>query len=1455
MSNQRRASRGQVDPAFDLPWDALNEQRGEKPLPAPPSTASLSRKNNHLESTTEVHSNISGIGAYPPASVTSGHGGPRARSEATPEPSADRSRPASATSLENMQASYSVRYPRTGKPVKDKNYIKTTKYTFLTFVPLNLIGQFRRIYNLYFLVGALTTLGGDATLSKTSAIMPLLVVVLITMIKDGLEDYRRYQADSQANATKYTVVVGDKLEQVASRNIAPGDICMVLKGEKFPSDLVLLSSSIDDGTCFIETSDLDGETNLKRRMAVGPLAPLQDLEEIVQLKGVIRCPLPNEKLNEFDGTIRIEDSVDIVGLQILAGTRDTDDQSPQVMKPTHQTGAVRQRQMYPLSVSQFLPRGALLRNTDYVFGVVVYAGLDTKIMRNLRATSLKFSTLQGKLNWLVFGVFIYNMFLLAYSVAAQIITQRSYSIPYQATGDAFSGPWYLWDPTNPKADNFLTQTNWWSAAGSSILTWFAIYTYVIPISLFVSIELTRVFQGMFMTADLRMRGTRKGEHSRTSTQLGVKGGDTLRSRRQSAASLGRPGSVGHPHTTSPVPNQSQVVQSRPRTGDHANGVLEPNRTDVEGRLGSSSMRGMNISGSVLATTKRNRSALQMTMKLREGKLGPELSEELVPMKANNTNLNEDLGCVEYVFSDKTGTLTQNEMRISKWWVGGETIEELLAPQSLMKRVLEPGQPTKTREDLFSYVRALILAHEVIPSVDDSTGELVYESQSPDETAILEGLKANNVELVGRTKNSLSVSFFDPNEDQHYELLVLLEFNSDRKRMSVVVRHPPPRSSVAGTKGPIFLYCKGADNIILPRLSTDPSVNDPSYVRSAERALEAFSVEGLRTLVVASKLISEDEWSRLSAAHEAAAVAIQDRERKVNAVFDGVESGLKLLGLTAIEDRLQDQVPQTIDYMLKANIRVWVLTGDKQETAINIGMSAQLLNPSMNLYIVNSRSEADITKQIQLAIQQLKERDEWGNDHVVSAPTGYERIFGKSRPPFSQGSGFGDPPELENKWRRNGLVVTGDVLNILFASWSKKDASPGAKPRRKKTTVRSANDRIGDIGNPQPSRASIGSTYSQVELSSSSKVSTWIQKNLKFSGDNAGLTGELTDLQRQFLELATRCNSKAQVVTLVRAHLKKVTLAIGDGANDVTMIQAADIGVGIIGREGAQAVRASDYAFLEFKFLRRLISVHGRYDYMRMCKIIFVSFYKNLAMITLLWIFGFLSMWTGLAPYEDLFLLAYNIVYVSLPPLILAIFEKDIDEEKIEQYPEAYREVQGNIYWDLKTFLIFIAESLWVSAAIFLATWATVGDSTITSTGRDIGFYNLIWFYTTTVFIAVIIKFGIVTRHWTIFHLLGIILSVAMFVIGVYLSVLLEYSESWSAGDIANVPTYYFFILLVPIAVQLPDLLGMALRDAINPPDYVILREEEYQERLQEGGNRDEHRPFGSPLDADHSHRT
>jgi phospholipid-transporting ATPase len=343
-----------------------------------------------------------------------------------------------------------------------------------------------------------------------------------------------------------------------------------------------------------------------------------------------------------------------------------------------------------------------------------------------------------------------------------------------------------------------------------------------------------------------------------------------------------------------------------------------------------------------------------------------------------------------------------------------------------------------------------------------------------------------------------------------QILDVIDFNSDRKRMTVIVRDE---------NGQIIMYTKGADNIMVPRLKND--VANEITLKAMQSHLTSFSEQGLRTLVLAYKNLSEAEYTEFKKKFDSAAKSLADREGRLDRAADSFERDFALIGCSAIEDRLQDQVPETIDYLLRCGIRVWLLTGDKQETAINVGISCRLIQNEMLILKLSALNSNGVSEQLQE----------------------YSGVV------------------LENPKKSAVLVVPGETLSVALES-----------------------------------------------------------------------------LTKEFLQLATSCSSviccrvtplqKALMVRLVKTELRKITLSIGDGANDVSMIQEADIGVGIEGREGAQAVRAADYAFHEFRCLSRLLSVHGRYSLLRLSNLVFYSFYKNISFISTQFVFGQFNSWSG-----------------------------------------------------------------------------------------------------------------------------------------------------------------------------------------------------------------------------------
>lgn len=310
------------------------------------------------------------------------------------------------------------------------------------------------------------------------------------------------------------------------------------------------------------------------------------------------------------------------------------------------------------------------------------------------------------------------------------------------------------------------------------------------------------------------------------------------------------------------------------------------------------------------------------------------AESNTPALARTSNLNEELGMVKYIFSDKTGTLTRNVMEYKKCSVGRQVYDgaSTAIESQLIKDI--PNNPL-----IQEFLTLMSVCHTVIPEKGED-GSVMYHAASPDERALVYGAK--NYGYVFETRTPTHVTVNALGQQESYEILNVLEFTSNRKRMSVIVRN---------AKGEIKLYCKGADTVIYERLAQKGS----AFRDLTLQHLEEFATEGLRTLCLAVTTIPPDVYAEWKDTYHKASLALQQREAKLEDAANLIETNLYLLGATAIEDKLQEGVPETIATLLKAGINLWVLTGDKQETAINIGYSCRLLSQGMDLIILNEDS--------------------------------------------------------------------------------------------------------------------------------------------------------------------------------------------------------------------------------------------------------------------------------------------------------------------------------------------------------------------------------------------------------------------------------------------------------------------------------------------------------------------
>jgi phospholipid-translocating ATPase len=587
------------------------------------------------------------------------------------------------------------------------------------------------------------------------------------------------------------------------------------------------------------------------------------------------------------------------------------------------------------------------------------------------------------------------------------------------------------------------------------------------------------------------------------------------------------------------------------------------------------------------------------------------------------------------------------------------------------------------------------------------------------------------------------------QQEVYELLCILDFNNVRKRMSVILRKDDK----------ITLYCKGADTTVYERLN--PSCAELMELTTSN--LNDFAQSGLRTLCLAAKDIDPSYYKQWKKRHHSASISLTDRDGQLDAVYEEIENGMILLGATAIEDKLQDGVPDAIANLSMAGIKIWVLTGDKQETAVNIGYSCRLLREEMEeVYIIDADTHDGVQKQLQDAVNGMKEK-------------------------------AGEDPEPDNT--KNGSVLNGRDSHILGAAVAS------------------------DV------------TGFALVINGCSLV---------YALDK--------DLELLLLEASARCQAviccrvtplqKSLVVELIKRHRKSVTLAIGDGANDVSMIKSAHIGVGISGQEGMQAVLASDFSLAQFRYLERLLLVHGRWSYLRMCKFLKYFFYKNFAFTLCHVWYAFYCGFSAQTLYDEAFISLYNVCYTSLPVLVLAIYDQDVSDRYSLHYPKLYAPGQRDMFFNKFVFAESIAEGIVTSLLLFMIPYGAFSQS-IGPTGLDISDQKAFGFViASTLIVAVTLRCAIDTTYWTGFNhfvVWGSILFYFIFLL-VFYSEPFGYSYMGTATMLMSTAAFWLTMALTVVVLLTPVILLKLYRRETAPTlaDKVRLKQQLARQPIRRG---------------------
>ncbi|OHW98489.1 phospholipid-translocating p-type ATPase [Colletotrichum incanum] len=1019
------------------------------------------------------------------------------------------------------------------------NEIHTSRYTLWDFFPRQIVYQLSRLAHAYLLIVAiLQVISGLSTTGKFTTIIPLTIFVLLVIAKEGYYDWKRHRADVAENSQPVSVI----------RDVASGS-----KSEVGYQGSTLLQ-------------DLDWMSISWEKLQVGDVVKLSRNEDVPA--DIVILHASGENRRAYVDTMALDGETNLKPKQPPANILDCNTvqgidecqvdfyiEKPNADLYRFDSTVTANGSTLSMKTDEIIYRGSTIRNTSEVIGIVVNTGEECKIRMNAKQTMRpKKPALEGATNDIVICLVLYVTGISTILTLVYISWKGSYE----------SKAWYLSGGTVPLQEIFF---------GFVIM-----FNQVIPLSLYIGLEAIKLCQASLVYDDLS---------------------------------------------------------------------LYDEETDT-------------------------------------------------PAGANNTNNLDDLGQISYVFTDKTGTLTENIMNLRRVSVAGISWLHWMDLEETDTSAFKSHGPDFTTEHMLEHIKtnpmspstisatrlllAMALCHTCLPETDED-GNIQYQGSSPDEVALAKAAKELGFTVTERSSQSVTIQTSDGCGNittQVFRILDVVEFSSQRKRMSIIVQRPD---------GSLWLICKGADSILLPRLVQHPSnlnlretnraafsskagdsrtryqdvdtasgghlrslkdstsnyseheicchdqdrdsgdydaeagiplqnhastmvssasidsfvpQSNEEEIQRCYKHVDDFAAEGLRTLIYADKVLSADQYEAWKKLFFEAETSLTQRQERIEEVSEIIEQSLHLLGASAVEDKLQKGVPETIEKLRRANIKICMLTGDKRETAINIAHSTQICGPDSSISVLDA-TEGDL--EIQLANVMTKIEEIRQNMQAL------ERTVGT----------------------HTAVVIDGATLNEI----------------------------------EQPSAAHLRQLFYNLVPTVDSIICCRASLSQK---------GLLIKIIHDGPPPLIKPSLFSSIVSWFKRPRKPLTLAVGDGANDVTMIMTASVGVGISGKEGQQAARVADFSISQFRYLGRLMLVHGRYNYHRTAMFILTTFWKEM--------FVFFPQ----ALFQEDMLTGASMV-------IIGTWDKDLSASTLLAVPELYAYGQRGEAMSVKMFLGWMGNAL------------------------------------------------------------------------------------------------------------------------------------------------------------------
>ena len=1146
------------------------------------------------------------------------------------------------------------------------NFVSTRKYTWFSFLPVSLLFQFRSLSNSYFLLTAtIMLIPGVSPISPYSAITPLCFVLFVSEVREFFEEYQKYKRDLQTNQEVITRLAktGEGAEPVVSfeqttwGSLHPGDLVVLRDRDKIPADIVLLSSG--SGNCsYVETSNLDGETNLKSKEAPkvfesassllkegcsGDKAEDYDFSKLFGQKFSFEAPNPD--MYRFRGSLAQDSTT--------------------------------------LTVGNMMLRGCSMRNTPWAVGVCVYTGHETKSMLNSASegvTPSKKTNVERRMNVMVLVVFV-----------CQLLLILGATLGYTAVDPEVSSYWYL-----SGLESY--------SAGFTALTFFVLLNTIIPVSLWVSLEILKFLQAALMEQDQVMKD----------------GGRKLGCVAHSKNLNEELGQVTHVFTDKTGTLTCNRMEFK---GCCIGGTLFTCDGEEEDGLTATRMmtqfkrRDLGFAGAIPIGD----ALLQKILTHQDGGGGDDngsavmseffkciaLCHSCERVKRNNINQLTSSSADEKQSRGNAGVAPPG---LFGWFSKLKKTEKITSSSSAQKQQ-DPAPPVDRGVSTVypPAVRRVSPNSAEAAIQDEILSRYIYQSTSPDEAALVSS--AADVGFIFHKRLPGSVQLDISGTAYIFDILHQIAFTSDRRMMSVVVM-------ARGGSSVVTVYTKGADSSVIPRCVSDSS---RMVEKTTQQAVERFSEKGLRTLCLAKRDIPLAEWRETEARIKKASENIDTREAAVAKIDYEIESGLTLLGCTAVEDKLQPGVHETVAALRCAGISVTMITGDKRETAINIARSCGLVNSEHNVYTMSTQDNM------------------YGGGNFIHLDSLAQMVGdGRADPLWGMTSEGQDVPIIP---RRDSVWTSGISAHEQVAPVVVSSLSPLASEAR-----------IAAIAGRRSGTSVIGNN--QTRSCASSKFCIVLDgAALSILLANPGQTKKLLSVMAHpQCEAAVFCRvnpkQKGLIVKSCRDRLSGgCVLAIGDGANDISMIKEAHVGIGIFGEEGWQAAGSADYAITRFKDVYRLLFVHGRLNYLRITLFICFFMYKNYAFTFLQFWMATFSAWSGVSVLDSFCLLAFNSVFMVGPLFAAGLFDKDISPDQdrpsngaqssiahppasndskwyVQIIPKLYNAGQRNDLFKSKRVVTWLFMGLVHSVVIFfgvMLSWALNSSSAIDKNGFNASF--------------------------------------------------------------------------------------------------------------------------------------